>query len=244
MNSQELLEITKDPRKALDFARSYKKEEKYEEALEMYEWFHSSAVPIKPSLYGVRLSFALGYWMQLAAVYPKAKQRLIEIRDEGVLKIKSGNWRFDDFHEVLNISNKLKDSETPIETFKLICAKETDKEKVNKCFYFALGLLVDKGETVILGKHLENSLSYVTKYINYFKENESSLKEYVRKMADAENKKDVIQEMENAPKRIYSNEITLLVRALKMLNRVKEIEDVYNAGKGIIPDEDYQKIFE
>jgi len=244
MDSQKLSEIKNDPKKALDFAKSYKKEGKFEEALEMHEWYHFNVLSIKPSQYGVRLSFALGHWMKLSEVYPKAKQRLIEIRDEGGHKIKSGDWKFEDFHEVVNISNYLKDSETPIEVFKLICVKEPDNEKVSKCFYFAFKLLVDKGEAELLRKYLGNPLRYVTKYFNDFKENESSLKEHVRKMADAENKKDIIQEMEKSPKKIYINEISLLVQALKMLNRDKEIEEVYKAGKGIIPDVEYQKIFE
>src|SRR5437016_1020215 len=127
MDPQKLPEITKDPQKAREFAIAYRKEGKYEEALEMHEWFHFNALSIRPSLYGVRLSFALSEWMELAEIYPKAKERLLEIRSDETTKIKNGTWQFQDFHDVREISRKLKDERVSVELFKLICEKETDK---------------------------------------------------------------------------------------------------------------------
>src|SRR3569623_459970 len=106
MDSQQLLELTKDPHKALNYANSYKKEGKYQEALEMHEWFHFNALSINRSFYGVRLSFALAYWIKLAEVYPIAKQRLIEIREEEIKKIKGGDWKFENFHDIEAISER------------------------------------------------------------------------------------------------------------------------------------------
>jgi menaquinone-dependent protoporphyrinogen IX oxidase len=49
------------------------REGRYEEALSEFVRFHEHALEELPSLYGVRLSFALSYWAHLAEVYPKAR---------------------------------------------------------------------------------------------------------------------------------------------------------------------------
>ena len=242
MDSQKLLEIKKDPRKALDFAKAYTKEGKYEEALEMHEWFYFNALSIQPSLSGVRLSFALSYWMKLAEKYPQAKNRLIEIRDEGALKLKSEVWKSQNFREVINISIYLKDNNTPIEIFKVICQKQIDKEEIIKCYNFVFKLLVENGEAELCRKYFGDPLKYVSTYINEFNESEISLKEFINKMVDKEKKKDVIHEMKKSSGRIYNDKISLLVSALKLIGRNEEIKEVYKAGKGIIPEEEYDKI--
>lgn len=58
----------------------------YEAALAKHIWFYNEALKINPNMYGVRLSFALSYWKQLADVYPPAKVKLIEARDEAEKK--------------------------------------------------------------------------------------------------------------------------------------------------------------
>jgi hypothetical protein len=59
-------------------------EGRHEEALREYIWFHDHALELEPALYGVRLSFALAYWVELAQDYPAARTALEGIRDRTV----------------------------------------------------------------------------------------------------------------------------------------------------------------
>jgi hypothetical protein len=54
----------------------------YQEALEGFLRFHRLALYYEPSMYGVRLSFALSYWGDLAKIYPPALAAMQEVRDE------------------------------------------------------------------------------------------------------------------------------------------------------------------
>lgn len=56
-------------------------EGRHEFALAEYVWFHHHALEVEPSLYGVRLSFALSHWKELGEAYPPARLALTEIRD-------------------------------------------------------------------------------------------------------------------------------------------------------------------
>jgi hypothetical protein len=54
---------------------------RYQLALEKYRWFHHNALRLRPSLYGVRLSYALRAWKSLADKYPPAMKALRKARD-------------------------------------------------------------------------------------------------------------------------------------------------------------------
>ena len=53
----------------LDYARKLHDEGRHQEALERYVWFHDNALDHAPSMYGVRLSFALSDWENLGKVF-------------------------------------------------------------------------------------------------------------------------------------------------------------------------------
>jgi hypothetical protein len=79
-----------DPRARLSAGQVAASEGRYEEALREYVWFHDHALEHRQSLYGVRLSFALSYWMDLAKEYPEARRKLREIRDRKAETLASG----------------------------------------------------------------------------------------------------------------------------------------------------------
>lgn len=57
------------------------KAERFEDALKKFIWFHDASRGV-PGLNGVRLSFALGFWLDLAARFPPALEAFIQLRDE------------------------------------------------------------------------------------------------------------------------------------------------------------------
>jgi hypothetical protein len=91
----------------LQAARTAAAEGRHAEALTEFIWFHHHALEETRSLYGVRLSFALGYWMELAAVYRPALIALEQIRDEKTEKLLANSGDRDIFHDVASINDVL-----------------------------------------------------------------------------------------------------------------------------------------
>ena len=103
--------------KALDDAKRFTQNGEYEKALERHVWFHNNALKIRPSYYGVRLSFALGYWVELGEKYPKALEKLKSIRDEKTSRLIAGEYNRELFHDVGSINDNLREIVKTVELF-------------------------------------------------------------------------------------------------------------------------------
>jgi hypothetical protein len=106
-----------DPRARLTAGRVAAREGRHDEALREYVWFHDHALEHEQSLYGVRLSFALAYWMELSKVYPEAKKKLEEIRDRKTATLSSGGGDRALFHDVESINQALGEEEKTYQLF-------------------------------------------------------------------------------------------------------------------------------
>jgi hypothetical protein len=87
-------------------ARYAAAEGRHEFALAEYVWFHDHALEETPSLYGVRLSFALRDWKELAEVYPPAREALLAIRNQKTRALLSGEGDQALFHDVAAINRQ------------------------------------------------------------------------------------------------------------------------------------------
>ncbi|MDM5180363.1 hypothetical protein PO883_24580 [Massilia sp. DJPM01] len=91
----------------LQNAAKASREGRHEEALQEFIWFHHHALEEEPSLYGVRLSFALGYWTELGQVYPKALDALRAIRKDKAEALLRGDAGLEWFRDVMAIDREL-----------------------------------------------------------------------------------------------------------------------------------------
>ena len=107
----------------LNAAKTSAREGRFAEALSEYIWFHEHALEEEPSLRGVRLSFALGYWMELAGQYPPARAALQSIRDEKTRRLKNGAEDYELFNDVTAINRDLCNEEATYDLFCLINSK-------------------------------------------------------------------------------------------------------------------------
>lgn len=105
---------------ALEQAQQLTAEGKFEEALQKHIWYHNHALEIDPALYGVRLSFALSYWVELGKKYPKALEALKGIRDEKISRLVAGEENRPLFHDIVSINEYLGESHATVEVFKKI----------------------------------------------------------------------------------------------------------------------------
>src|ERR1700748_254386 len=108
--------MTEDRAKvALEAARQFASERKFSAALRKHIWYHNHALEINPAQYGVRLSFALGDWMELARNYPPALAALKKIRDQKTRKLLNATKDRELFHDVQSINRRLNDTTATVE---------------------------------------------------------------------------------------------------------------------------------
>jgi tetratricopeptide (TPR) repeat protein len=116
-----------DPAKeALNQAVALAAAGKYAEALEKHVWYHEHALDSGYGQYGVRLSFALKYWVELGAKYPPALEKLKAIRGENMASILGGELSRELFHDIHAIDHSLGESEATVQFFKEIAVKQPE----------------------------------------------------------------------------------------------------------------------
>src|ERR1044072_6141550 len=71
-----------NPAQILQDANADTRAGQFEDALAKHLWYHRNALKHSPAQGGVRLSFALSYWHNLATKYPPAMTALKAERDE------------------------------------------------------------------------------------------------------------------------------------------------------------------
>lgn len=117
---------------------------RFEESLQRHLWYHIHALEYDPAQSGVRLSFWLADWMELGRRYPKAKQALLDIRDENTRKLAEGRGHSQLFSDVASINGYLQDEEASYALFKTI--QQKDPALATQCYFYVESLLVKKGE--------------------------------------------------------------------------------------------------
>src|SRR3989442_390480 len=141
-----------NPDKILEEAKTDAAAATYEDALAKHVWFHLNALKYQPSLYGVRLSFALSDWAQLTAAYPPALEKLKSIRDEAATNIRAGNASFDAFHDFTSINNCLKEDHKTKELFIWLDANNPSFAK--EAYDLAQPALIKAKEYAVCGKYI------------------------------------------------------------------------------------------
>ncbi len=117
----------------------------YEEALQRYLWFHNHEQEVgDPYGDAVRLTSALSDWEELSRRYPKAKQALIEIRDNKTKEIAQGRGYSELFRDVQAINHELQDEDATYALFKTV--REKDPRLAGQVYSSVEPLLVSKGE--------------------------------------------------------------------------------------------------
>ncbi len=145
-----------DAHAVLDAARADAAANRHAQALEGFEWFHANALRCEEALYGVRLSFALSDWRELADVYPPALDALRRTRNE-TLDAFLDPLRKDDafhlFHDFVSLNEELGDEAWTAEVFRRLDA--TDPVVAGRVFQVAQPALVRAKEYAVCGRYIE-----------------------------------------------------------------------------------------
>jgi len=155
-----------DPRERLEKGRSAAREGRFEEALVEYIWFHDHALEFMPALRGVRLSFAIASWLELAKEYPPAMATLLEIRDRKAAALLSGDSSAGLFKDVESINGYLKQENRTYELFAKLDEKFPDLAQ--KCFASAVPSIVKCSDFKLGRRYIANPEASVTRFLTEF----------------------------------------------------------------------------
>jgi hypothetical protein len=132
--------MTDDPRQVLTDAREAARRGAFAEALEKYLWFHHHALEHRPSLTGVRTSYAISEWVELGNVYPPALEALESIQSNNLNLLKAGPCEPARFHEFASFNRYLGRFELTTKVFAELA--EHQPEFAKTCFRAALPALI------------------------------------------------------------------------------------------------------
>jgi hypothetical protein len=150
-----------DPDKILDEAQDDRQAGRYADALAKHVWFHENALKYQPALYGVRLSFALGYWVDLGKAYPPALEKLKTIRDEAAKKVRKADREpkaFEIFHDFAAINEELKEEAKTTELFVWLDAHKP--QAAERAFGVAEPALIQSKQYRLCGKYINPDRSF------------------------------------------------------------------------------------
>lgn len=116
---------------------------RYEEALQHLVWYYAHS-ETDPSQVGMRAWFALGEWEELTNYYPKARQALVETRDEYEQRLLDGHGSSDLFLDIDTMNRSLASKDRTYTLFKSIELR--DPKLAANCFYYVESQMLQRGE--------------------------------------------------------------------------------------------------
>ena len=142
-----------DPQAILSEARADRVAKRYDDALQKHLWFHSEALRIRPAMYGVRLSFALGDWGNLASKHPPAMAALRKVRAEAAAKVLAGTDTLEAFHDLSAIDRELDEYAATLELFRLI--ESRDAAMARKAYRSAREALIEMNDFTTAARYMD-----------------------------------------------------------------------------------------
>lgn len=215
-----------DPRKALEEARKFAQEGKYAEALEKHVWFHENALKIRPSLAGVRLSFALSDWIQLGEKYPKARAKLVEIRDADARSLRGGELKFETFLDFASINEYLKATRLTYELFKEL--HQVYPNFAAQCYGVAREAVMSEADYKLCRSYLKEPKSE-------FKEI-AAQREHLLAFAEKQSEPSKGRLSEAADRR-FTQDVRHLIDVLVAVGQTTEAEEIQNNASSVLKTE-------
>jgi len=151
-----------DPGEILQRGRKATFDGRSEEALRDFIWFHEHALEHDRSYYGVRLSFALGYWMDLAESYPPARAALEQIKRQKDELLAGGSEDRALFHDIVRINEHLGVEADTYQLFRAIEARSP--EFAQQCFGVAVEAIVKARDFVRARKYYPDPEEALLRY--------------------------------------------------------------------------------
>jgi len=147
-----------DPSAILEEAEGDTRAKRFDDALAKHIWYHRNALKIERAQYGVRLSFALHSWKDLAEQFEPAMVALKEERELAKTKVLKGEDAFASFHDYTAFNRVLKDEPATKTLF-----AEVEKQRpadAEKIYRLAEPELIRAKDYKSCGKYLKPTQDY------------------------------------------------------------------------------------
>jgi hypothetical protein len=213
-----------DVNKLLSEARADARAGRNDVALQKFVWFHEHAMEKNKALAGVRLSFALNYWFDLAKDYPPAMEALKATRDDAgrrALKEKDAQ----PFQDFITINRKLNEESKSVDLFLDIAEK--DEKRARELYRRVQPMLVRAKRYDVCGQFIDPES--LQQSIDMFNLNRSS--------KVAERNRAQLQEF---GRKKFANESATLVALLAVNRRQKEAKEVAIRARKVLDDPAFQ----
>ncbi|MGA2551556.1 MAG: hypothetical protein ABSF50_15495 [Burkholderiaceae bacterium] len=138
---------------------------RYGSALAKLVWFYESAEKYQVSVRGVRLTYALNEWYELAKVYAPALPKMQEERDRAEERVREGIDAQDEFQNTRALNRRLGESDRTVELFAWLDQNRTETAK--RVFDLAVPILVSQKQFPLCAHYLEpqtRAPTYVERY--------------------------------------------------------------------------------
>jgi hypothetical protein len=142
-----------NPGEVLKEAKADTAAQRYPVALSKYVWYFENALKYDQAQTGVRLSFALGDWRELAASYPPALDALKLLRDEAEQRFDDGSRTVHAVMEIAALNRVLDDDERTRLIFEAVA--ESDPATAKLVFGVVRPSLVKVKAYTLCGKFLD-----------------------------------------------------------------------------------------
>ncbi len=197
-----------NPDRILSEAQDDTRAGRYSDALAKHVWFHENALKYAPAMYGVRLSFALSYWLNLANLYPPALTKLKAVRDDAATRVRNGFGPREAFIDFAAINRELKEAGQTKDLF--LWLDSNSPETARQVFDSAEPALIQAKEYQLCGKYLDPDRSF-HRIADLYRETKRIAKDSASEMGEYSK---VLEEHSN---KSFANEAATLV-ALLVLN--------------------------
>ena len=221
-----------DPDKILDEAVKDTNEGRYEEALAKHVWFHRHALQHDKSQVGVRLSFALSYWIELGEKYPPALEKFKSIRDateKSFYREKEAAAIFKNFMDLAAMNGKLAAEKRTVKAFEYL--HENNRKAAKQVYKIAEPSLIATKKYQLAGDYLSPDASW-TRII-----------ESLRRSQQMAEDRDFGESFRKYINKSFINDTATLIALLVINDRKDEAEEIAQAARNESLDEQYQDEF-
>jgi hypothetical protein len=207
-----------DAREIYERAQEAARDGRYEEALHGYRWFHEHALDEQPSLYGVRLSYAMSDWADLAKVYPPAMAALKDARDKKVERLLVGKGDHALFHDVKSINDYLENHGATYELF--VTLHKKNPTLARECVGLAMESIVKAKDFALARGYIKNPEAKIKKWSALLNED----------IADLANEPPRDAPVRGAYVHIYAERVRLMLAVLNGVGEAEYAESIRRAA--------------
>ena len=221
-----------DPQLILSEAVEDRKQGKFEQALAKHLWFHEHALEYRPSLCGVRLSFALNYWFELANEFAPARESLARLRDDAEVQILAGaSDSGSRFSEFANINKRYGDYTRTSNLFERLA---TDAPRLAARVY-------DRAQRALI---VCERFDLCSQFLTSPEATYQSAREHLRHCLDRNKGRDIQRELNTASRRLFSYEVGDVIAILARSQRHIEAQRIAALAKVEWKNRSYHALLE